>query len=270
MNFPSLLAILLLWGSFPGVLSLQAEPAADPDDYKSQLDAPQSTPGKRDPNALRVLCIGDSITRHGTSEDTKKRLGWDHVAGMAATEESKDYAHLLTRLIQGTIPDRKVELYFHTSGGSGSAKQRLSTISEALPIAPHLVIIQLGEHEKEADGEAALRESYGALVTAFDQQNPRPIIIATGLWSLSKQEKGENGAFQYTGWAATVENAMKAICQKQGIPFVSVSELARDPGCRGWGEHPGVKWHPNDQGHAGYARKIFDAYLVAQKARATQ
>lgn len=258
-------AAVLLLGSIPVAPLLRAENApGDREDYKSQLDVPQAATGSRDPDAFRILCIGDSITRHGTSEDTQKRLGWDHVAGMAASREENDYAHRLSRLVQDTMPDRKVELYFHTSGGSGTAKQRLSTISEAVPIAPHLIVIQLGEHEKEADGEASLRESYEALVTSFDQQTPRPLIIATGLWSLSKQEKDESGRLHYTGWAETIENTMKTICEQHHISFVSVSDLARDPACRGWGEHPGVKWHPNDQGHEGYARKIFEAYL--QKA----
>ena len=263
MSHPHLRPLLACFLLSSGTLvpsSHAAEPTGDRDDYKSQLDAPATAAAQRDPAAYRILCIGDSITRHGTSDDTKVRLGWSHVAGMAATSEQTDYAHRLASLVQATMPNRPVELSFHTSGGSGSARQRFSTISEALPIAPHLVVVQLGEHEKEADGAEALRESYEALLSSFDQQSPRPLIIATGVWSLGKQEKDTAGVLRYTGWAATVENTMKSVCAKKGVPFVSVSNLARDPACRGWGEHPGVKWHPNDSGHEGYARQIFAAY----------
>jgi len=260
---------LLAWSAFALVPTLRAQSASpDRDDYKSQLDAPASPKTIGDPNAYRILCIGDSITRHGASEDTRTRLGWDHVAGMAATSEEKDYAHLLASRIQATMPDRPVELSFHTSGGSGSAKQRLSTIQEALPIQPHLVIIQLGEHEKEADGAEALRENYEALITSFQNQPNPPRIIATGVWSLSKQAKNSQGKLGYTGWTAIVENTMRTACEKHGVTFISVSEVACDPACHGWGDNPGVKWHPNDKGHEGYASRLFEAYRATPQPNA--
>ncbi len=260
---------LVVWTAISMVPALRAQSAsADRDDYKSQLDAPATPKTTGDPNAYRILFIGDSITRHGTSEDTRARLGWDHVAGMAATSEEKDYAHLVANLVQATMPARPVELYFHTSGGSGSAKQRLSTIQEALPIQPHLVIIQLGEHEKEADGADALRENYEALIASLQNQPKPPQIIATGVWSLGKQDRNTEGKLGYTGWPAIVEDTMRAACEKHGVTFVSVSEVARDPACRGWGENPGVKWHPNDKGHESYASRIFEAYRAISKPNA--
>ncbi len=253
--FPLLrLAVLML----SGLLTTASANPSDREEYKSQLDAPLPNAGQIDESAFRVLCIGDSITRHGIAAE---RLGWDHEAGMAASSEDRDYAHRLVQMIQETMPDRRVTLHIHTGGGSGKALQRLSTIDEVLPVRPHLVVIQLGEHEKEPDGVEALRDSYEGLVTAFDNQQPKPIIIATGNWSLCKQEKDVDGHYTYTEWSATVEQTMRSVCEKHGIPFVSVSDLARDPACRGWGTHKGVKWHPNDKAHEGYAQKIFKAYL---------
>jgi hypothetical protein len=60
---------------------------------------------------------------------------------------------------------------------------------------------------------------------------------------------------------------MRQICEKHGLPFVSVEEIAMDPANRGWGENPGVQWHPNDHGHQLYARKIFDAYKIKAAKR---
>ena len=235
--------------------------AADKDEYKSQIEAPLHNNDQVHEDAYRILFIGDSITRHGTSE----RLDWNHVAGMAASSEANDYVHRLADKIQTTLPNKQVDIYIHTGGGSGKARQRYEAIGEVLPVRPHLIVIQLGEHEKQEDGAEQLFADYEKLVTAFDQQtNPKPLIIATGNWSLSKPIVHQDGTRSYSGWAATIEATMQAVCEKHDIPFVSVSEIAMDPRAHGSGTHKGVKWHPNDKGHAGYADRIFEAYQDAQ------
>lgn len=225
---------------------------------ESQKDVAKSLAKSGAPNAYRVLFIGNSITLHGTSAKLKERLKWNHVSGMAASEESRDYAHVLGALLQKSLPDRKVELYFHTYGGGGSVAQRLSAIDVVQPVEPHLVIIQLGEHEKKPAGVLKLQTDYEMLVTSFDGQNPRPAIICAGPWSLPPSSDKSS----YDGWAGQVQEVMKEVCARRGIPFLSVRDLAEDPSCSGWGESAGVRWHPNDKGHAGYAQKFFDAWQL--------
>ncbi|EIP99673.1 hypothetical protein OpiT1DRAFT_04200 [Opitutaceae bacterium TAV1] len=215
---------------------------------------------------IKIYLLYFIITRHGVGEYTRQKLGWDHVAGMAASAEENDYAHRLARLVQDALPERRVELHFHTAGGSGKASQRLAAIDTVLPLNPHLVVVQLGEHEREVDGIESLKTNYENLVTAFDRQAlHRPLVIATGTWSLGKQEPLPDapGGWRYTGWPATVDRVMRDVCLKHGIPFVPVNDLARDPANRGWGTSPGVKWHPNDNGHAGYAKKIFAVWQTS-------
>lgn len=231
---------------------------ADPE--KSQMDVAKPLEKSGAPNALRVLCIGDSITLHGTSAKLKAKLGWDHVAGMAASEESKDYAHVFADLLQKANPDRKVELYFHTYGGSGTVAERLSAIDVVRPVEPHLVVIQLGEHEKDRAGLGKLRADFSALVTAFKDQNPPPPVICAGPWSPPPTA----GKSSYDGWPGQIQKVMQEVCAANKIPFFSVKDLAEDPACSGWGENPGVKWHPNDKGHEGYAQKFFTAWQSLQ------
>jgi hypothetical protein len=228
-------------------ISLRAE------EEKSQLDAPYEH-ANRDPSALRILFIGNSITRHAANESTKERLGWTHVSGMAASEESKDYVHLLAARVGELVAPRKVEIDFHTGGGSGSVAHRLGAIDEVLPLQPHIVVIQLGEHEKETDGVDGLRENYRKLITAFDLQDNPPLVVCVGPWSPGQ---GGAGRPRYTGWAAEIEETFRSVAEQAGKPFVSVAGVARNPNNFGSGETSGVRWHPNDGGHEGYARAIF-------------
>lgn len=235
---------------------------------KSQLPVAGEAVAESAPNAYRILFIGDSITRHGTNDDVKRRLGWGHVAGMAASSPEKDYVHLLSARIQETMPDRKVEIYYRgrdkTKNGpnphrGGTAAAAVHGLDGALSLEPHLFVIQLGEHEEASKGADFVREHYEKLVTFFDGQDARPRVLVAGVWQPGDAAAGRDD--YRSGWAGVVERVQREVCEKHGIPFASVREFALDPSCRGWGESPGVRWHPNDKGMDGYARVLFEAYV---------
>ncbi|XHR29704.1 MAG: SGNH/GDSL hydrolase family protein [Chthoniobacteraceae bacterium] len=252
MCFSKLNAFLLT--AFLFVATALSSEASEPD--KSQMDVATCHVKLDTPNAFRILYIGDSITLHGTNAAVKSKLKWDHVAGMAASEDSKDYAHLFAALIQETLPDRSVEIYYHTLGGSGAIAERLAAIDQIRGVEPHLVVIQLGEHEKVEDGIETLRRNFDKLLKAFNSQKPPPRVLCVGPWS----PPTVSGKSSYKGWTGQVQQVMQECCNSQRIPFVSVQDFAENPDCRGWGESVGVQWHPNDKGHEGYARKLLDAY----------
>jgi len=206
---------------------------------------------------FKVLLIGNSITRHGVSEKTVSELKWSHVSGMAASSEEADYAHLLAKKLGSAMPGRNVKLFYHNGGGGGAIRQRLSAVGEVSGLRPDLVVIQLGEHEAEGGDGDALYSDYKMLIKAFDAQRPRPLVICTGLWDPDQ-------APRYGGWRLMVENIMKQASREVGVPFVSVEDLAVDPACHGAGSHDGVRWHPNDKGHRGYAERIFAAWDGAE------
>lgn len=215
----------------------------------SFIPAPKEKLKETKENAFRILYVGNSITRHGIY----LKLKWDHVAGMAASSEENDYAHRLAALIQKTMPERKVELYF------GNVNEYLrkpagTTFDKSMP-HPDLVVIQTGEHEGPKKTKEEVAEIYERqLVKPFAEMKPRPLILCTGLWYVDKS---------YRGWVKNINDAYKEVCEKYGVPFVSVESIACDPTCRGWGEHPGVQWHPNDKGMEGYATLLFEAFQKA-------
>lgn len=221
-------------------------------EIKSQLDVPLPAPVEdRRREEYRVLFVGNSITLHDFNDDTVSRLGWGHRAGMAASCEKNSYTHRFCDIIQKKLPARVVKKYFHTCGGGGSIALRLSAVDQVLPIRPDLVVIQMGEHEHEEDGEEALRINYEYLVSVFREQSPAPQLICIGKW---EPDDAPRGAYQ--GWNARVDDVMRDVCVRRGVPFISVEKYALDSSCRGWGRHPGVCWHPNDKGHFCYAQEL--------------
>ena len=223
---------------------------------KSQLDAEDENTLDMSGDAYRILYIGDSITRHGFNKNTIRKLGWGHVSGMAASSESRDYAHRFATMVQEALPQRDISVHFHTFGGSGSVKHRLSALDKVKPVKPHLVVVQLGEHEKRAVGADTLRKNYRELLERLLSWTPEPLVLCTGVWNPGGKGKRK----QYGGWTATVEKVMREECERQNVPFVSVEQVALDPEASGTGEHPGVKWHPNDKGMKGYATRLFAAF----------
>jgi len=241
----------MLIAGFAAMNSIAAEPTF--------VDPPYTPPvpeGERPTaaNAYRILFVGNSITRHGTNDAIKETLKWDHVAGMAASSEDKDFAHQLGGMIQTAMPDRKVEIYFDDVNAVMKKNGTADPIQGKPFPAPHLVVIQTGEHETPGKTVKEHAEAYETgIIAPYANLSPRPSIVCAGIWSPS--DKGP-----YAGLAKDIDTAYEMVCNKYQIPFVSVEKFATDPSCRGWGESSGVQWHPNDKGMEGYARLLFDAY----------
>jgi hypothetical protein len=223
------------------------------------VDPPYTPPLPQDATsteakAFRILFVGNSITRHGADEITLATLKWGHVAGMAATSEGKDFAHVFGDMMQFTMDDRKVELYFDDINAV-MAQDNVKDPIQGKPLPePHLVIIQTGEHEGPGKSPAQLEQVYEkTLILPYSRLACTPRILCVGVWNPTDH-------VPYSGLAMDINLAYEAVCKKYGFDFVSVESIATDPSCHGWGETPGVKWHPNDKGMQGYARLLFDAY----------
>lgn len=231
--------------------------ANDEDPLKSELDVPADAVQRPTAsNALVIFYIGDSITRHGFNAATIKKLGWDHLAGMAATSEAKDFAHLFADHVQQANPRKKVSLFFHSKGGAGAAGTRYAILGAYIPLKPDIVVVQLGEHEKQLAGQKALENNYRALLSTMLKWHPKPLILCVGVWN----PYGKGRRIAYTGWTLSIDQTMSKVCQELSIPYASMASHALDPACSGWGTSNGVKWHPNDIGQKAYADELIRMY----------
>lgn len=231
--------------------------AAQKDEHlKSQLDVADKVPPPTDPDAFVILYIGDSITSHGFNDDTIRRLGWDHAAGMAATELDKDYVHLFAADVQTLHPNRKVMPYIHNKGGTGSVKSRGETLGAYETLKPDLVVIQLGEHEKQSDGPDFLRANFDRMLKTFGTWKKKPIVLCVGVWNPGGKGKLET----YQGWTRQIDTIMSEVCAEHHVPYASMQKHALNPANSGWGTSPGVQWHPNDAGMKAYAAELARMY----------
>ncbi len=239
-----------------GIIFLTVQTVARADEMRSELPSDTATPTTQAVNEYRILFIGNSITRHGTNEGIRERLKWDHVAGMAATSEDKDFAHILTARIQAVMPDRKVVPQFSgiAPGGKGAPEERAGGLAAKLKdVQADLVIFQHGEHEQANIGQEQMEKTYRLVLDVLAAIPSHPHMICVGNWA---PQAGPD----YSGWGKILNDTMSQVCAEKKIPFVSVQAIAVDPACRGWGEHPGVKWHPNDEGQRRYAEEIFKVW----------
>ncbi len=239
-----------------GLSAAEPEPAFD-----DPVFVPPEPQIRRDgaENAYRILFVGNSITRHAAVPEPYL---WNYEAGMAASSEANDFAHLTTAAIREALPERPVELYFGNVDKLVTADPAFADpwklVASDMP-APDLIIVQTGEHEGPHKDPEQVRAGYERLLRAFDGMEPAPRIIAVGVWYPTNGEA-------YSGWVKNIDTIYAEVCAGLGLDYVSVEAIATDPACRGFGGHPAVQWHPNDTGMERYARSILAVWAGVRVA----
>jgi hypothetical protein len=188
----------------------------------------------------KVLFVGDSITYVGIAEDYK----WYGDYGMAASSESRDFAHLLYDKIAAT-QSVKPELYIDKEGG-GSIFGKLNIISKLTSFGADLVIFQIGENDHDLTDEE-FEEVYESLLLPLKKAASNVKMYCASGWKIY-----ENDAI------------IKKVCERQGGVFIDVREIAEDPknsasAVEGAFDDFWVNWHPGDAGMQAYADAFWNS-----------
>lgn len=226
---------------------------------QSQLDQHIKCSASSD-KTYRVLFVGDSITRHSFNKDTIRDLGWSHTSGMGASSDKNDY---VSRLVSMIAKDRNQHVVkcFHTYGGSGSVADRVAGLPMVADTKPDLVVLQLGEHDDATTDPMLFHRQYATLVRQVRAMPSKPKVIALGPWSLAPL----NADGEYSDSTAAVDREMYSVAIEETLEYLSVRDMAAIPEAHGWGASQGVKWHPNDLGHAMYAARLFRLYKAVEQ-----
>lgn len=196
-----------------------------------------------DKNApLKILVVGNSITRHGPKPD----IGWDRDWGMAASVPEKDYVHLLYAKLRaaGVSPFMMIR---QASGWEiGYLNEDiLDKFHDERAFDADIVIYRLGENVKK-ETKYAFREKLEAFINHICPRGK--VIFATCFW------KNE-----------IVDDGIRDLAEKRGEQCVDIVCTAEDQMALGLFEHKGVAMHPGDKGMEMIAEKLGDAVLAEVK-----
>lgn len=198
-------------------------------------------------SAARILFLGNSITLHGPKPD----IGWTGNWGMAASEEAKDYVHLLAARIgqaSGTAPQTMVRNIADFERGYATF-DITAGLKDALGFHADIVIVALGENVPEPgsdDYKAKLAAALARLLAALKEQGPPTIFVRSCFWPHEVKD-----------------GILRKAASDAGATWVDISALGRDASNAARSErkieHAGVAGHPGDKGMRAIADALFAA-----------
>lgn len=194
----------------------------------------------RDDADIKLLFLGNSITRHGKKPD----IGWFGDYGMAASCEQNDYVHVLLSMLER---DGKKPSYCvcNMSEWESSWNDALlgERYSKAAAFGADIVIIRLGENARLLDRAAEFMPHYMHLIGFFAKSGAR--VVVTDLF------------WQYEPFDTLVKDMAKS----NGYGFAQIHDLGNMDEMKAVGkfDHAGVAAHPSDAGMKKIAERIYRA-----------
>ncbi len=195
----------------------------------------------------KILFLGNSITRHGPKAD----IDWSGNWGMAASAESKDYVHLVTKALtekSGAKPEvlvKNIADFERAYAGYDVAGK----LKDVIGFGADLIIIAIGENVpglKSAEEAAKFQASVSRLLTALQGDRKPTLLVRSCFWA-----------------NAAKDEALQKACGEAGGIFVNIGPLSKDQGNYARSERPfkhaGVANHPGDKGMAAIAAAIVKA-----------
>lgn len=193
----------------------------------------------KDNAKLKVLFVGNSITRH----DVAEHLGWMRCCGMAASCLEKDYVHLVVKGLEEKYGD--VSYCVTTAVGweydFAHGKEVLKEYESLKNFQPDIVVLRIGENSNREQLQENNYEQAFDEMAKFFFGNAKKKVLTSLFW-------------RYDPFDVPI----KAVADKNGYMFVSLNEFGDRDDCKAYGEyeHGGVAQHPNDKGMEEIANAI--------------
>jgi hypothetical protein len=182
-----------------------------------------------------ILFLGNSLTLHGPSPE----IGWTANWGMAASDSTKDFAHVLSARFPGAR-HRQVNL-----GAFESAYRTfdVTSVDSLLVSHPDLVVVELGDNVSD---DSDFESYYRKLLDHIELQTDGT-VLCTNTWF----------------GKSSIDAAVRRACTGSRRRFVDLSSISANVLNRAGSERhfsdSGVAGHPGDRGMAAVAAALYDA-----------
>ena len=192
---------------------------------------------------IKVMFVGNSITRHGIKED----IGWFWDHGMAASSKDKDYVH---QLISKITPVHSDAAFCICQVAEWETKYKtgenvLPLFESARAFDADIIVVRFVENcrvpETPEDAEI-FKAEFAKLLDYLTPSGKAKFVTTTGFWRHPLDEK------------------ICEVASQKNSPIVELGDLGEDDKMKAVGlfEHEGVAAHPGDLGMQTIAERIFE------------
>lgn len=189
---------------------------------------------------LKVLFIGNSITRHGVLHE----IGWHLDCGMAASSPEKDYVHQTVSMLEAKYG--KIQFCIAQRSDwerNFAAPNALDYFKDAYDYDADIVIFRIGENIRLTAPEQIdlLTKAFIDAMRYLSEGRRAKLVVTDTFW--------RNNA---------INSAIEKACEVMGIESVKIGDLGDDDSMKATGlfEHGGVAAHPGDKGMKAIAERI--------------
>ena len=189
---------------------------------------------------MRIMFVGNSITRHGIAPN----IGWHWDWGMAASAKEKDYVHQTIARVQALRPDACFCIC-QVAEWERSYKTDVSLpgYASAAEFHPDIIVFRFIENAAVPPEDwNAFKAACGRLRRYLDPEGKAKVLVTTSFW----KHKGDESLRQFAA--------------ENGYPLVELGDLGELDEMKAVGlfEHTGVAAHPGDLGMEKISERIFD------------
>ena len=214
---------------------------------ENQLGGESLTSRGNAKKGLKVLFVGNSITKHGYKAD----IGWYGDWGMAASCEENDYVHRTVAMLEeryGEIDFYIAQCALWERNYDRTEEVLNESYSDARDFSADIVVIRIGENMPKGSAPAC-KPQFAEMIKFFASNPNAKVIVTDSFWRNDARD-----------------GMIREIAEENGYVFCHLCDLELDESNMAIGlfEHKGVAKHPSDKGMEMIAKRIFESIVSTE------